>query len=324
MANMRTVNDILENSINEEVLAILLCDKTTGNNIIWATDDYSELGAEYFYHSTIEAALITGENDGVVKPRIEKNKEQKTSRVRNMAEVFTPSWICNQQNNLVDDAWFGKHSNRFNTEQNKGWETNYHHIAFTDGRVWQEYVKDTRLEITCGEAPYLASRYDTVTGATIPVKRRIGLLDRKLRVISENIKDEDTWKKWAKIALQSTYGFEWQGDNVLLARENLLYTVVEHYFDKYQKGMSCKTLCGFAEIIVWNIWQMDGLKFVIPDSCHNEEIVEEQIGLFPTESKKQKCPGCIASGNRHNGIYSIIMDWGSGETLEFASLVEEG
>ena len=23
-----------------------------------------------------------------------------------MAEVFTPSWICNAQNNLIDNAWF--------------------------------------------------------------------------------------------------------------------------------------------------------------------------------------------------------------------------
>ena len=48
-----------------------------------------------------------------------------------------------------------------------------------------------RLEISCGEAPYLVSRYDTVTGETIPISQRIGLLDRKLRVISENTDTEE-------------------------------------------------------------------------------------------------------------------------------------
>lgn len=47
-----------------------------------------------------------------------------------------------------------------------------------------------RLEISCGEAPYLVSRYDSVTGKTIKIKNRIGLLDRKLRIVSENIEEE--------------------------------------------------------------------------------------------------------------------------------------
>ena len=66
------------------------------------------------------------------------------------------------------------------------------------------------------------SRYDTVTGEEIEISRRIGLLDRKLRVLSENVDSEIEWYSWAKKAFQSIYGFEWQGDNLLLARENLL------------------------------------------------------------------------------------------------------
>lgn len=42
-------------------------------------------------------------------------------------------------------------------------------------------------------APYLASRYDTVSGAPIPLQARIGLLDRKLRVVNENAKDDADW-----------------------------------------------------------------------------------------------------------------------------------
>ena len=36
--------DILEWDIPEEVLAVLLKDRTTGRNLIWATDDYAGRG----------------------------------------------------------------------------------------------------------------------------------------------------------------------------------------------------------------------------------------------------------------------------------------
>ena len=72
------------------------------------------------------------------------------------------------------------------------------------------------MEVSCGEAPYLVSRYDTITGKPILLKRRIGLLDRKLRVVSENTENVEDWYKWALFAFKSVYGFEWQGDNLLL------------------------------------------------------------------------------------------------------------
>ena len=39
--------DILEWDIPEEVLAVLLKDRTTGRNLIWATDDYAERGGGF-------------------------------------------------------------------------------------------------------------------------------------------------------------------------------------------------------------------------------------------------------------------------------------
>ena len=56
----------------------------------------------------------------------------------------------------------------------------------------------------------------------IPVKDRIGLLDRKLRIVNENAEDDKEWLKWSLRAFQSCYGHDFQGDNVFLARENLL------------------------------------------------------------------------------------------------------
>ena len=59
------------------------------------------------------------------------------------------------------------------------------------------------------------------------------MLDRKLRVVSENTDSEPEWYEWAKKAFMSIYGFDWQGDNVLLARENLLFTFSDYYIEKF-------------------------------------------------------------------------------------------
>ena len=136
--------------------------------------------------------LVTGEQDSLIQPRVEKALEHQTNRTRDKAEVFTPSWICNAQNNLVDEQWFGR-KDVFNIQKEMSWKATADKIAFPDDRqhTWQKYVDAQRLEISCGEAPYLVSRYDTVTGETIPISQRIGLLDRKLRVISENTDTEE-------------------------------------------------------------------------------------------------------------------------------------
>lgn len=220
--------DIKENRIlalDSTLLNILLKDNSSGKNIIWATDDYTQYDETYTKDRQITVFSVTGKNGTIIKPRVEKTKQEQLTRVRDKAEVFTPSWICNKQNNLVDNAWFGR-ENVFNVEQEKTWTATQEKIIFPteDSKTWQDYVKANRLEISCGEAPYLASRYDTVSGNTIPVKERIGLLDRKLRVVCENVDDEQEWYEWAKQAVKSVYGYEWQGDNILLARENLLFT----------------------------------------------------------------------------------------------------
>ena len=120
------------------------------------------------------------------------------------------------------------------------------------------------MELSCGEAPYLVSRYDTTTGKPILLKRRIGLLDRKLRVVSENTENVEDWYKWAVFAFKSVYGFEWQGDNLLLARENLLYSFCDYYKAKFGGSPSRQQMLEIANIISWNIWQMDGRPQYMP------------------------------------------------------------
>jgi hypothetical protein len=65
----------------------------------------------------------------------------------------------------------------------------------------------------------LVSRYDTVTGKPIPIERRIGLLDRKIRVASENTTTCEEWLRWTLRAFQSVYAYEFQGDNNLVHKK---------------------------------------------------------------------------------------------------------
>ena len=279
--------DLLEQELLDHertLLEILLQDKTTKKNIIWATDDYAELGEPYSFKKEILPELVTGEQDSLIQPRVEKALEHQTNRTRDKAEAFTPSWICNAQNNLVDAQ---------------------------------------RLEISCGEAPYLVSRYDTVTDETIPISQRIGLLDRKLRVVSENTDTEEEWFTWTKRAFQSVYGFEYQGDSLLLARENLFVTFVEVYRERFGKLPHLRQMKVIANIIAWNLWQMDGTKYVVPGSCKENKI--EIISWFGSEEQIALCPGCKSGNIRaHNGIYSIIKDWRSNQTMTFLSMVRGG
>ncbi|MCI6394630.1 MAG: restriction endonuclease subunit M [Bacteroidales bacterium] len=308
--------DISETALydfDHEVLETLLRDHTTGNNILWCTDDYAYKGDGFSANDQITVEKIIGENGTLIRPRALKSKEEQRDRTRDKAEVFTPSWICNAQNNLIDNAWFGREG-VFNTENSdRSWTTNPEPITFPEGKTWKDYVRDTRLEITCGEAPYLASRYDTTTGELIPVTDRIGLLDRKLRVINENVDDHEEWLKWVQTAYQNIYGYEWQGDNLLLAREALLQTFFDFHAAKFgeEKPLQMKSVRYIAYIISWNLWQMDGLKGVIPNSC-GERRTETATLFGDIEVTVHQCRGCNGGSIReHNGIYALVKDWGA-------------
>lgn len=288
--------DVDEDCLNEHILRILLQDHTTGANIIWATNDYQTKGAGYSFSDTIEIPAITGQHNKTIRPRYKKGVDQQKERSKDKAEVFTPAWVCNKQNNQIDREWFGR-ENIFNHETESGWETIQDRVVFPEGKCWQDYVCENRLEITCGEAPYLVSRFDVTTGEKIPVPNRIGLLDRKLRIVSENTPSERTkvnirtWRRWALKAIMSTYGFEWQGDNLLLAREAALLTYIENYIEKWGTAPKTDALSKVAEVISWNLWQMDGLSYGIPEQNPTEEGDEKAIlfGAIPDDKSKRLC-----------------------------------
>ncbi|MBQ7568624.1 restriction endonuclease subunit M [bacterium] len=289
------------------VLTDLLKDRTTQDNIIFATDAYSE------FHITektpISMELLTGTYPVTIQPRVTKTQQQQSERTHKKAEVFTPSWMCNKMNNYCDADWFGR-EDVFNVETEKDWEVNTEPIRFASAKGWREYVDSLRLEITCGEAPYLVSRYDTTTGEIIDVERRIGLLDRKLRVIGENAKTEAEWFKWVQRAYQSVYGYEFQGDNLLIARCNLLLTFVEYMQLRWNREPNVKELKAISKIITWNLWQMDGLTGALPYRV--VRIDDDQLdlpGLFDDEEDESASESLC-----------VIFDWRKQKVLTYVTI----
>lgn len=294
------------------VLDLLLQDKSTKKNIIWATDTYEEFGEEFTDKVQIDAnALLRRTN--IIRPRIQKSLEAQAQRTRKKAEVFTPAWLCNRMNNYCDNDWFGR-SGVFNTENvDNTWTTSEGRIEFPKEKKWQHYVDSRRLEITCGEAPYLVSRYDVSTGELIvPPIRRIGILDRKLRIVNENTDTYEEWLKWTIRAFEASYGYEYQGDNVLIARINLLLTFTDYYEERWERQPDGKLLEKIANKIAWNIWQMDGLKNTVPLGKPYEEF--KQITLFDVFDMESKA--------EPEAVPCKIFDWRSKTSLKFMDLKE--
>ena len=271
------------------ILDKLLIDKTTGKRIIWATDGYSEYGDNYCDRYEISTGSLIGINPVLIQPRAFKTLETQQQRTKSKAEVFTPSWIVNKMVNHLDEEWFGR-PDVFNIEKDQTWDTKTEKIDLK-GKKWKDYVDRSVLEITCGEAPFIVSRYNASTGEIIPIEKRIGILDRKLRIVTENTDNEEDWIKWVLRAYESVYGYEYQGDNLLIGRINLLMTFVDYYQSIWNKEADNNLLTAIANIITWNFWQMDGLSGTVPLGV--PQPVFEQMTLFDVEDEQEeKAPLC--------------------------------
>lgn len=262
--------DIYENDLrrlSHELVARLLHDHTTGHNIRWCTHDYEHFGDGYGYNDEITTDCITGVRGDIIKPRVLKTKEQQSDRVKGMAEVFTPSWVVKMMVDYVD------------------------------------IDIDTRcLELTCGEAPFLVSRYDATSGITYTTYNRIGILDRKLHLVNEQKLSDDDWLARVRKAFQNTYGYEWLGDSLLLARENLLYTFVDFYENRFGSAPDIELMLEFADIVSWNLWQMDGLTYQIPQE--KKEQPQPQTSILDDAPIKALAPLCR------------IKDWQNGNEIK--------
>lgn len=300
------------------VLPTLLSDKSTGRNIIWATDPPQALSPAVTDKSEMTPDQLRQLGFESIRARAGKQADTQQQRTRRRGEVCTPAWVCNKMNNALDADWFGR-EDVFNTEQPQGWQVREGQVEFPAPKgktpLWQRYIDSRRLEITCGEAPFLASRYDAATGEMIPVQQRIGILDRKLRVVSEAVEEEKEWLYWAKRAVQATYGYEYQGDNLLLARTNLLLTFVEHLQARWQRRATTRELKTTANIIAWNVWQMDGLKRSIPGGKLHPDT--EQLDLFSLAGAAEEQPPTVSCK---------VKNWrrGSSGTKQRFETIQEG
>ena len=297
------------------LLDLLLKDKSTKKNIIWAADTYEKLDHGFSDKEQINRSLLLQHAD-IIKPRIRKSQEVQQERTRKKAEVFTPAWLCNLMNNYCDEEWFGR-KNVFNAENDDHtWTVVEEPIEFPKRKTWKHYVDSRRLEITCGEAPYLVSRYDVSTGQLIvPPKRRIGQLDRKLRIVNENARDYDEWVKWTIRAFEASYGYEYQGDNLLIARINLLLTFIDYYKERWDKEPDEKLLRTVTNKIVWNIWQMDGLKDTVPLGKPYEKF--RQLTFFDMYSEMTDM-----ADEEPGAIPCKIYDWRGDNSIFFNKLKE--
>lgn len=287
------VANISEHDLHQflpEILALLLRDRTRSayskkrQNIIWANNNYLAHGKKYEATYQITSDLITGKKGSLIVPRALKSKAQQKERTKTKAEVFTPSWVVEKQNNALNENFI-----------NDDLET---------------YVSRTWLEITCGEAPYMVNRYEMATGEIIPINDRVGFVDKKLKRINHEIQHQAKWQTLVEKAYQSSYGFEWNGDSLLLARENLLLTYRDYYIEKWQVEPTYLYFKKIAEIISYNVFQMDGLKCILPlsdtDSMSMSKINQyygQQMDLFDEQlCQKTNLP-------KIQGKRVKIMDW---------------
>jgi hypothetical protein len=137
------------------------------------------------------------------------------------------------------------------------------------------------------------------------------MLDRKLRIVNENTKAYDDWLKWTIRAFESCYGYEYQGDNVLIARINLLLSFVDYFEERWERKPDDKLLEQLANKIAWNIWQMDGLKDTVPLGKPYEEFKQltlfDMIG-FEDEEEEEDVPEAMPCR---------IFNWRSNTSLKF-------
>ena len=283
------------------LLEPLLADRTTGRNILWATDAYSEYGGRFARNAQISAGLITGDYAGLIRTRARKAFEQQSQRTKARAEVFTPLWIVEKMNDYLDEVWFQRKDGIHKTDEQG-------RIAFNTKKTWQQYVENRRLEITCGEGPFLVSRYDAATGEVIPLEKRVGLLDRKLRAVSENTNTVADWLHWTVKALRATYGYEFQGDSLLISRINVIMSVWEAFAARWGQAPTASQLRKAVETVTWNLWQMDGLTDRVPYAKENLQL--SLFDLLP-DAKPPLPPYCR------------IKNWRQQRTNQFRSLKGE-
>lgn len=310
VGNLINIEDDILHLQRLGLLDKLLYDRTTKRSIIWASDAHAGLGDAYRSNGEIRLELITGDRSGVIKTRARKELSQRSDRTRKNGEVFTPLWICRKMIDHADEMW------RSETEDAKAAKIKQKTASYKSEQ-WQRYIDSRRLEITCGEAPYLVSRYDVATGEEIPVPERIGILDRKMRAADEHTATESEWLMWAFRSFEATYGYELLGDSLLIARVNLFMTFEEYLLRRWNRRPSAKEYQRLIRIITWNVWQADGLTGKVPrfeqwDGEKRQRGLFDGIEGYKDETQSGEAPYCR------------VFNWRSRRGYEYGARRSEG
>lgn len=287
---------------NNEILSILLKDRTSRKNIIWATDSYGYMGEGFSFNDNIKLNLLDKSAGQIIKPRAEKDDDEQIIRTRSKGEVFTPTWIINKKIDYIESE--------------------------IEDLNFENYIDYKWLEITCGEGPYITSRYDTVTGQYLDIEDRVGFLDRKIKKISEKTDDEVLWFSLVQRAYKSSYGYEYQGDSLLVARENLLNSFIDYYKYKFGYVPDIEKIKIIAKIISYNVFQMDGLKYTIPTtdiistqgreiqlSFLEEEGIAHQLEVVTEEDQDSKIKNWL--NNKMINFQNLVNDERRAQSMKF-------
>ena len=295
-----------ETQLDASLVAILLADRSSGAFISWACNAYTTHGESYAADQEIYPHQVH-----LIQERTRKTQEEQRDRTKKSAEVFTPAWLCNAMINARDAVYFGREE-VFNRMEAPSWTPTRKTIDFpttASGRrlAWERYIDARCLEITCGEAPFLVSRYDAADGRPIPLAERIGILDRKLRIIGEHTCTAEDWFHWAKRALESAYAYEYQGDSLFLARLNLFLSISEYHRHLWKRPLNRHQQEEVARILSWNLWQMDGLTATTPFVTKQGKPEDSLFDFYAITAERRP-------------LRSLIRDWRGKKTIRFSEL----
>src|SRR5699024_4589374 len=105
--------------------------------------------------------------------------------------------------------------------------------------------------------------------------------------LNQEIESGEEWLKFAIEIYKASYGYEYQGDSLLLARENLILTFIDNYFYMFGSFPKDKLLKEITNIISLNVFQMDGLTYEVPYSDGGAQEFGTQLSLFEEVEAKE-------------------------------------
>lgn len=270
---------------NEDVIAELLHDYSTDQNIIWAYDPLC-------CHTAQEDSQININDLQCILPR---------HLLTEQIDESDPRFLTSQQaSTLIQDSHstYPCVAKRLKPNASPGYRpSGIRRDVFFLCLKW--------LELDCGEAPCLTSIYDRVSGDQASLEHRIGFLDAKLRLISKMTRTYRSWFLFTSLAVGSCYACDFFGDSLLIARINTMNTILDAYKAKFKKPMSQEFCSHIASVVAWNIFQMDSKTLTPPFSRQKIQIYDWIRKSIHTLSHRDLV---VNDENKNDPLFHIVLD----------------